>query len=177
MKSIEKELRLETAKDPSLDRKVKAICMVKGLQFISVITVIAEMNGFILFNNKNQVVSFGGYDVINKESGTSVKTKPRISKQGNPHIRRVLHFPAITAVKYNEQYRKLFDRIFFKNRIKMKGYVAVQRKLLLLIYTLFKYDVQYNEQHYLKVQQMHQKNEKSVKENEVIDLVKEALPN
>ena len=65
------------------------------------------------------------------------------------------HFPALTAVKHNEQYRQMFDRIFDRTKIKMKGYVAVQRKLLLLIYTLFTKDVAYDEKHYLQLQKKH----------------------
>jgi hypothetical protein len=37
----------------------------------------------------------------------------------------------------------LFERVFEKTKIKMKGYVAVQRKLLCLMYTLWKTDQSY----------------------------------
>jgi len=155
MEAVEKQLKEETAKDPDLQTKIEEICKVKGLRFITVITVVAEMNGFVLFNNRNQVVSFVGYDVVEKQSGSSVQSKRKISKKGNSYIRRALYFPAMTAVKHNEQYRKLYDRIFDRTKIKMKGYVAVQRKLLLLIYTLFTTGATYNQKHYLELQKLH----------------------
>ena len=105
---------------------------------MTVVTVISETNGFSLIRNYKQLVSYAGYDVVTKDSGTSVRGKPHISGKGNKHIRRVLHFPALTNVKYDEHHKNLYMRIEAKSGIKMKGYTAIQRKLLVLIYTLWK---------------------------------------
>ena len=119
----------------------------KGLGILTVATVIAETNGFILFRNQRQLVSYAGYDVIENTSGNHIG-KTKISKKGNSHIRRVLHMPAFSVVKYEPHYKGLYEGVFDRTRIKMKGYVAVQKKLLVLIYTLCKkneeYDPNYN---------------------------------
>ena len=96
-------------------------------------TILAETNGFKLFTSRAQVVSYAGYDVVERQSGSSIKGKTRISKKGNSHIRRALHFPAITIVKHEPQFKQLYDRILERSHIKMKSYTAVQRKILLLI--------------------------------------------
>ena len=57
-----------------------------------------------------------------------------------------MHFPAITATRINDQYRELFHRIVSKTGIKMKGLVAVRRKILELMYILFK-----NKRHHLNI--------------------------
>jgi Transposase IS116/IS110/IS902 family len=93
-----------------------------------------------------------GYDVVENSSGTSVKGKTRISKKGNSHLRRTLHFPALCAVKYVPEMQNLYERVFDKTKVKLKAYVAVQRKLLVLIYTLFKNDAAYEPEQYLKTQ-------------------------
>ena len=137
IKSVEKDLQKRFNADADLKRRVENICVAKGLRMLTVITVIAETNGFKLFKNRSQVVSFVGYDVVENQSGKK-NGKTRISKKGNKYIRRALHFPAITAVKHEPQFKQLQERVFERTRIPMKGYVAVQRKLLLLIYTLYK---------------------------------------
>ncbi len=38
---------------------------------------------------------------------------------------------------------KFYERVYQASKVKMKGYVAMQRKLLLLIYTLRKKDEEY----------------------------------
>jgi transposase len=135
---VEEQVRQMVEQDQTLSQRIEHICQIKGLGFISVINIIAETNGFELVEHKSQLVSYAGYDVIERQSGSSVKGKTRISKKGNAHIRRTLHFPAISVVKYHAEFTALFDRVLERTQIKMKGYTAVQRKLLVLIYTLYK---------------------------------------
>jgi len=144
IKEVEKEIEQTIQTDQVLKEKVDNICKVKGLGIITVAAIIAETNGFVLFTSRSQLISYAGYDVVEKESGTSVKGRTRISKKGNKHIRRALHFPALVVVKHEPVFKQLYERIFEKSPIKMKGYVAVQRKLLILIYTLFKNDTVYD---------------------------------
>lgn len=150
IKEVEESIKQVVKTDPDLKEKVDKICKVKGLGLITVIAVIAETDGFALFKNKAQLVSFAGYDVVQRESGTSVKGTTRISKKGNSYIRRALYFPALTAVKYEPQFKDFYQRVFEKSFIKMKGYVAVQRKLLVLIYTLYKKEEPYDPQYLFK---------------------------
>lgn len=144
IKEVEKEIEQTIQTDEVLKEKVDNICKVKGLGIVTVATIIAETNGFVLFTSRSQLISYAGYDVVQKESGTSVKGQTRISKKGNKHIRRALHFPSLVVVKHEPIFRQLYERVFEKSHIKMKGYVAVQRKLLILIYTLFKNDTIYD---------------------------------
>ena len=144
---VAREIEKTINQDIDIRDKVKKICKVKGLGILTVATVIAETNGFILFKNQRQLVSYAGYDVIENTSGNHIG-KTKISKKGNSHIRRILHMPAFSVVKYEPHYKGLYERVFDRTRIKMKGYVAVQKKLLVLIYTLWKkneeYDPNYN---------------------------------
>ena len=52
--------------------------------------------------------------------------------------------PSFTVTKYEPHFRLLYERVFDRTKIKMKGYVAVQKKVLILIYTLWKNDLEYN---------------------------------
>ena len=83
-------------------------------------------------------MSYCGLDVKQKESGTSVKGKPKISKKGNRHLRKAMYLPALSAMRFNEQHKALFVRLVSRHGIKMKAAVAVQRKILELIYVIFK---------------------------------------
>lgn len=143
IKEVEKGIRNLIKKDEVLEAKVEKICTVKGLGITTVASIIAETNGFELFTSRGQLISYSGYDIVQKESGSSVKGKTRISKKGNKHIRRALHFPALVVVKHDQEFKQLFERLIERSHIKMKAYVGVQRKLLILIYTLYKKDEAY----------------------------------
>lgn len=142
------EIKAEIAgivkKDPELVKKVDIITTIPGVGKLTAVVVLAETNGFELIRNKKQLVSYSGLDVKLKDSGTSVKGKPKISKKGNRHIRKAMHMPALSALRFNEQHKALFVRLVSKHGIKMKAAVAVQRKILELIYVIFKTSVPFN---------------------------------
>jgi transposase len=131
--------------DAALKERVDHVCTIKGVGFISAITIIAETNGFALVNSQRQLVSYAGYDVVQNQSGSSLNGKTRISKKGNRRIRKALYFPAITASMYDPKHKAICKKIHEKTAIKMKGSVAIQRRLLVLIYTLYKNNVPYDE--------------------------------
>jgi transposase len=129
--------------DLQLKSKIEKVCTIKGIKLLSAATILAETNGFEGFENRKQVASYAGYDVVHNESGTSIKGKTRISKKGNRYIRQALYMPAMTACRYNPEFRRLYLRIIKKKPSKMIGQVAIQRKLLVLIYTLWKTNAEY----------------------------------
>lgn len=138
------ELLLERVKqDKQLYEKIERIAQIKGLGIISVTKVIAETNGFLLFNSIRQLVSYAGLDVIQDESGQH-KGRSRLSKKGNAHLRAALYMPAITAATHNENLNKFYSRLNEKFNYKKQSLVAVMRKLLVLIYTLWKSGEDYN---------------------------------
>ncbi len=141
--SIEKEIEKAVGQNPEIKAKVDKIVKIKGLGLISTITVLAECNGFALIKNQKQLVSYAGYDVVENQSGKRMG-KTRISKKGNSHIRRILHMPAFNVVRYDQKpFKSFHDRLLGNGKTKMQAYVAVQKKLLVLIYTLWKKDEEY----------------------------------
>ncbi len=141
---VEKELHQLVAQDEELAERIANIEVIKGLSFITIVTIIAETNGFTLFKNRSQLTSYAGYDVVERQSGSSVRGRTRISKKGNRYIRRALHLPSLSVIRYNESFQQLYERVYERTKIKMKGVVAVQRKVLILIYTLFKNNQAYD---------------------------------
>jgi len=137
----EKEIRTEIEELIKEDQEMKhllvILCSLPGIGLLTAVTVLAETNGFDLIRNKRQLASYAGFDVKEKQSGTSVKGKPRISKKGNKYLRKAMHFPALTAIRHDERFKAIFARIVSKHGIKMKAAVAVQRKLLEMMYTLY----------------------------------------
>jgi len=124
-------------------RKVNQVCKIKGVDILTVATILAETNGFELFKNIGQLVSYAGYDVIENQSGNHVG-KTRISKKGNSRIRRILYLPAFNVVRFKQTaFVNLYQRVYGNTKMKMKAYVAVQKKILVVIYALWKKDQEF----------------------------------
>ncbi|GAA4462966.1 IS110 family transposase [Nibrella saemangeumensis] len=147
IREVESELLATLQSDPRLAERIENVCTIKGIGLMTALALIAETNGFALFTSKAQLVCYAGYDVVKNESGTSVKNPTKISKRGNNHLRKALHFPALTAIRYEPRFQKVSERITERSSLKMKGVVAVQRKLLVLVYTLFKNNTPFEEQY------------------------------
>ncbi|MEO7048709.1 MAG: IS110 family transposase [Ferruginibacter sp.] len=130
--------------DEEIAKKTDHIIAIKGLGYLTVATVLAETNGFALFKSASQVVKYSGYDVIESQSGAR-QGKTKISKKGNSHIRRAMYMPAFNVIRYEKgNFKIFFERILARHNKKMKAYVAIQRKLLVMIYTLWKKNEAFN---------------------------------
>lgn len=134
---IESQIKKIVDSDPALSQRISYIQSIKGVGFLTAVIIIAETNGFATFTGIKQVVSFAGLDIRIRESG-KWKGKSRISKCGNRHIRKALYMPALAKISHDPNTRIFYERLVEKKRIKMVAGVAVQRKLLALIYTLWK---------------------------------------
>jgi transposase len=149
IKEIDQLLIQTVHADPDLKAKVARICTIQGFGETTTIVLLAETNAFADFDNRAQLTSYAGYDVIENQSGKHTG-KTRMSKRGNSRIRAALHFPALTAVKYNDSMKQLYNRVFDRTKIKMKAYVAVQRKMLLLAYALCKNETDFDPKYQAK---------------------------
>jgi transposase len=141
---IKEEMNVLVKQDKDVKKSVELISSIPGVGTLTAVTVLAETNGFELIRNKRQLTSYAGLDVKEKLSGTSVKGKPKISKKGNRHLRKAMHMPALAAIRYDGRFKVLFTRLVSRHGIKMKAAVAVQRKLLEMIYTIYKTNTVFN---------------------------------
>lgn len=151
-KEIKAEINELSKGDEEVNRSVKLIGSLSGVGVLTAVTVLAETNGFELIRNKRQLTSYAGLDVKEKQSGTSVKGKPRISKKGNKYLRKAMHLPALAAIRCDERFKAVFARLVSKHGIKMKAAVAVQRKLLEMIFTIYKTNKPYDKDYFKKLE-------------------------
>jgi transposase len=150
IENLKKRIQQFIEKDEALNSKYKLIKPIKGVGIITFATLVAETGGFELFESQKQLVSYAGYDVTENQSGKRIG-KTRISKQGNTHIRRIMHMSAFNMVTYKvKPFTQLYERVYDRTKIKMKAYVAIQRKLLCLIYALWKNDSAFDPEYLTK---------------------------
>jgi len=143
---LDKVLIKTVKKDKELYERVARIEKVKGLGIATIVKVLAETNGFHLFENIRQLVSYAGLDIVQNQSG-KYAGKTTISKKGNAHLRQALYMAAVAAGNHNLTLKPFYERLKEKLPAKKQGQVAVMRKLLILIYTLWKSGEDYNPQH------------------------------
>jgi len=94
--------------------------------------VLAELGDLTQFQNARQVAAFAGLAPCVRESGSSVRGKPRLSKVGSPRLRKCLYFPAMAALRWNPLIQALGPRLTAKGKCQMLILGPAMRKLLTL---------------------------------------------
>ncbi len=141
---LEKAIEKLIKEDEALSPKVEKILSIKGVGLKTIAVLLAETNAFTTFENQGQLVSYSGYDIVENQSGQR-SGKTRMSKKGNAHIRRAMHMPAFGVVRNQvTPFVSLYERLMGRGKTKMQAYVAVQRKLLILVWTLWRKDEAYD---------------------------------
>jgi transposase len=150
IKSIEQDIDKILASDNFVSDIVKIIKTMPGISTSTIVGVIAETGGFVNIKSIKQLTSYSGYDVSIQESG-KWKGKSSISKKGNSYIRRLMHMPTLSSIRSSESHKSTYNRIIENKEHKMVGVVAMQRRILGLIYTLWKNDSEYIEDYQKKL--------------------------
>lgn len=140
--AIELELKELVRKDTDLWDKLQKLVTIPGVRFMTAISIIAETNGFALIKNAKQLASYAGLDVVHNSSGNR-NGRTKISKRGNKYIRQALYMPSLSASKHINHLKEFYGRVNEKNKCKKIGLIGVSRKLLILMYTLWKNDEHY----------------------------------
>lgn len=139
----DQEVEKLVQKEDWLWQKATNLQSIKGVALLTVASVVAETQGFALVKSRKQLTSYAGYDVVPRDSETSIKGKTKISKKGNSRIRAALHMPARCAARHIDRLLEFYQRVNVGKSSKKVGETAVARKLLLLMYTLWKKDEAY----------------------------------
>lgn len=145
-KEIEKckeQIKKVVEKDKELTKKMRYLQTIPAVGLVTAAIIVAETQGFKLITGAKQLASYAGLDVVENQSGKKER-KTKISKKGNKRIRAALFMPAMGATHSNKALAEDYNRIIEHKKYKKIGIVALQRKLLLLIYTIWKKEEEFD---------------------------------
>lgn len=125
---LEEELkRLIEENEPDLFCRLQTI---PGIGKSTAMHLILMSDGFRKFENAKQFTCYIGLSPVETRSGSSVRGKRSISKQGNGKLRNLLFLCSFNACKYNKACRELYIRLTAKGKSKKLALIAVANKLL-----------------------------------------------
>lgn len=95
------------------------------------------------FNSAEQLAAYLGLVPIEKQSGSSVLGRPRLSKNGPARLRGVVYMAAMVGIKHNPHIKALYERLLQKGKSKMSALGAAMRKLVHLCFGVLKTQKKY----------------------------------
>ena len=108
-------------------------------------TLIAEYGDQLGTASARQMTRYAGLDILLHESGSSVRKRPRISKQGNWRLRRALYMACLSGILHNPTLRDFYQRKLRQGLDKKPALVATMRKLLHICVGVLKHQTPFQE--------------------------------
>ncbi|MES1942049.1 transposase IS116/IS110/IS902 family protein, partial [Salinisphaera sp. T5B8] len=96
------------------------------------------------FTSARQAAAFAGLAVVHFESGSSVRGRPHLSKQGSSKLRAVLYMAAVAALRHNRALKMFYDRLRQRGKPALSALGAVMRKLVHIAFGVFKHKTPYD---------------------------------
>jgi len=90
------------------------------------------------FGSAEQVAAYLGLVPVERQSGSSVLGRARLSKAGPARMRAVLYMAAIVAKRCNPHVKAIYERLLARGKSKMSALGAAMRKLVHLCFGVLK---------------------------------------
>jgi transposase len=100
--------------------------------------LLAEMEKILEYKSSREAAAAAGLVPRERQSGTSIRGRARMSKVGSRRVREMLYFPAIVAMTHNPVIRAMRERLAARGKTAMVIVGAAMRKLLVLCYGVLK---------------------------------------
>ena len=123
---------------PTLKRQSQLLDSIPGIAETTAARLLSEMTDITQYRSARQVAAYAGLVPRERQSGSSVRGRTRLSKIGNARLRKALYFPAITALRCSEFFQHWAEGLRARGKSKKSVICAVMRKLVHLAYGVLK---------------------------------------
>jgi len=138
IKRTEELIRNHINNHPGLKQQSQLLDSIPGIAETTAALLLSEITDIKQYRSARQVAAYAGLVPRERQSGSSLRGRTRLSKIGNARLRRALYFPAITALRCSEFFQAWAKGLQERGKSKMSVICAVMRKLLHLAYGVLK---------------------------------------
>ncbi len=138
IKRLTRDIQHHINQHPDLKQQKDLLASIPGIGDLTAAVMLGEIRDIRSFETARQLAAYAGLAPEQRVSGTSVRHKTRMAKNGNAHLRKALYMPAVAALRWNPLMRDLRERMLATGHCPMQIIGAVMRKLLHLAYGVIK---------------------------------------
>lgn len=135
IKKIEKSLQKVAATCPLITQKLTAMQQVKGVGFLTAVSLLALVPELGQLN-RNQAAALLGVAPMNADSGQF--KGQRFIQGGRANARATLYMAALTAARSNQVFRDFYNRLTAKGKASKVALTAVMNKLIKTLNSILK---------------------------------------
>lgn len=138
IKRTEALIRDHIDSHPGLRRRRELLDSIPGVGEATAAALLAEVPDIKQYGSARQVAAFAGLVPRERQSGSSIRGRVRLSKIGNARLRKALYFPAVTALRCSPFFQAWAEGLRQRGKSKMAVIGAAMRKLIHLAYGVLK---------------------------------------
>lgn len=130
----------------ALQKSMRLLCSIPGVGRLVAVTILAEVPAISAFTRARDLAAFAGLTPALAESGTSVRRRGHMTKEGSALLRKMLYMAALQAVKrktnaFNPCYQAFIER----GKAKMCAIGAIMHKIIRVAFGVLKHDTPFAE--------------------------------
>jgi transposase len=140
--NIFNDIKKYVSKNQNLEEDYQRLSTIPGIgekAAMALLTLFKTYPG----TNRAQITALTGLDPVRRESGTSVKYKVKISKNGKGIYRKILYLPTLCATVHNQKIRIFYQRLLAHHKTKKLAVIASIRKILLIAHAMYRDKTEY----------------------------------
>lgn len=124
--------------DEELKLQVELLTSIKGIAQLTAVRLLAYGKSALTEYSRKELTAHAGLAPRHHQSGSSVRGKSRIAKQGDRRLRTALYMPVLVGIVHNPVLKRMYQRLLDNGKPKMVAIVACMRKLLMIVRAILK---------------------------------------
>jgi transposase len=128
--TLEAEIKTLIKSDGEVKRLFDLVTSVKGVGLVVGANIIVITRCFKIFKNSRQFACYCGVAPFQYQSGTSLKSKAKVSHYANKKMKALLNIAAFSAVQADKEIRTYYQRRVAEGKSKMSTMNIVRNKIL-----------------------------------------------
>lgn len=140
---VEEKIRAIIASDAEIASQFKLITSVVGIGFVIAAHFIVTTNGFTRFSEARKYACYCGVVPFERQSGTSLKSKGKVSNMANKKMKSLLDRAASTAILHDPELKLYYNRRVREGKAKRSALNTIRAKIIYRVFAVIKREAPY----------------------------------
>jgi len=143
IKKADKEIQSIIGDDQQMKSLFKLITSVKGVGLIVATSFLVYTNCFTGFDSSRKFACYCGIAPFEKQSGTSLKSKSRVSHYANKKLKTLIHMAACSAILCDPELKEYYQNRINAGKSKMSTLNIIRNKIISRVFAVVNRGTQY----------------------------------
>jgi transposase len=128
--TVEQEIASAIEQDEIWAAAAARLATIKGLGTLTIAWMLTTTLNFTLTVTPDAAANYAGLAPQLRQSGSSVRGRPRVGHGGNAHLRRAVYMASLSAIQHNPVIKAFYSRLRAAGKPRKVALCAAARKLL-----------------------------------------------